>query len=113
MNKLFLRISALITSAALTLSLLSGCSSSKVTGRVNTKKYTGDVNDESVAEGKVCENDRFVLNWNDTKKCVYIFDKSTSKTYCTVAEGTLETVMGEDGMQVQNKPQTDTPATID
>lgn len=112
MKKLFLRISAVITSAAITLSLLSGCSSSKATGRVNTKKYTGDVNDESVAEGKVCENDRFVLNWNNIKKCVYIFDKSTSKTYCTVAEGALETVLGEDGMPIKNNPQTESAVTV-
>lgn len=112
MNKLFLQISALITSTVLTLSLLSGCSSSIVSGRVNTKKYTGDINDQSVADGMVCENDRFVLNWNDTKKCVYIFDKSTSETYYTVAEGVLETVIGEDGMPVKNNPHSESPIIV-
>ncbi len=112
MNKLFLKASAMVTSAAITLSLLAGCSADKLTGRINTKKYTGDINGESVSDGAVCENDRFVLNWSTKKKCVYILDKSTSQEYYTIAEGSFETVIGEDGMPIKNNPQTESPLTV-
>lgn len=112
MNKLFLKASAIVTATAITLSLLAGCSSDKVTGRVNTKKYTGDISSESVTDGAVCENERFVLNWNAKKKCVYVLDKTTSQEYYTIAEGSLEIAYDEDGMPIKNNPQTESPLTV-
>lgn len=80
----FSGIISLLLCAAVSVTALAGCSGNKtLAGAVNTGKYSSDLSGEYLESGKVCENDRFELYWNNTKKYVWFKEKATQTVWTT------------------------------
>lgn len=109
----FSGIISLLLCAAVSVTALAGCSGNKtLSGAVNTGKYSSDLSGEYLESGKVCENDRFELYWDNTKKYVWFKEKATQTVYSTIADGALTPVYDEDGILKKNNPLAESPILV-
>lgn len=106
-------IISLLLCAAVSVTALAGCSGNKaLAGTVNTGKYSSDLSGEYLESGKVCENDRFELYWDNTKKYVWFKEKATQTVYSTIADGAMTPVYDEDGILKKNNPLAESPILV-
>lgn len=110
-NNIF-RVFALILCIILTLSLMVGCSSEKELKTTNTRKYQQITNGSSAQTGMICENEKFELHWDDTKKIVSFVDKATGRKYSPVPEEAMIADYDENGILKKNNPQIESALTV-
>ena len=57
---------------------LSACSTEKVTVNVKPEKF------EALNSGTITENQKYILDWDDTQKCILLKNKETSHIWSTL-----------------------------
>lgn len=110
MNKRFLSI---ILSLLIVVPFLSGCEKSTEFAKVKTKNYANiDMNSYEAEDGVVCENERFVLSWDDTYKQVSFKDKISGAVYSTAPKGVNEVTIDENGDLISYGPNVKSPIIV-
>ncbi len=112
MKNILFKSFAITLCLVLVLSLLTGCSSEHATTAV-TKVYDDmEFNDEYLETGTVCENNRYILKWDDTLKQVFFTDKATGQVYSSLPKEAAAVKYDADGMIIKNNPQIESPIIV-
>lgn len=112
MKRNMLRFIGIVLTFVLLLASFVGCTNNEKQV-INTKYYADmNFNDEAIEEGVICENNSFVLSWNDIYKQVEITDKKSGKTYSTMPESAKEITYDEDGYEIKNNPLVESPIIV-
>lgn len=113
MKNNLIRLLCFVIILSLMLFTFSGCSKQKLSA-VNTGRYSEEAfEDMEMADtGVICENDRYVLSWDDYYMQVEIADKQSGKVYSTMPSSAKEITYDEDGYELKNNPLVESPIVV-
>ena len=113
MKKAIIKVIGIILVFSSMLSLLTGCGESEKASYAkplsfSKLKYTTN----TIPDGEISQNDRFVMSWNDTYKQVVFTDKQSEAVYSTIPTEAMQVVLDEEGYEIKNNVQIESPIIV-
>ncbi|MBR4973512.1 MAG: hypothetical protein IKY45_03510 [Clostridia bacterium] len=113
MKKVIIKAIGIMLVFSCMLSLLTGCNESEKASYAKTLsfsklKYTTN----TINDGEICQNDRFIMSWNDTYKQVVFTDKQSESVYSTMPTEAMQVEYDEEGYEIKNNVQIESPIIV-
>ena len=113
MKKTFIKVIGIILVFSFMLSLLTGCSGGeKASLRSALDFSTFTPKENNLSDGEICQNERFIMSWNDTYKQVVITDKKSGAIYSTLPTEAMQVQYDEEGYEIENNIQIESPVIV-
>ena len=95
------------------LSLLAGCNSGEKASETTTLAYSEfQYKDNTITEGEICQNERFIMSWNDIYKQVVVEDKQSGARYSTMPIDAMQPQYDAEGYEIMNNVQIESPIIV-
>ena len=95
------------------LSLLAGCNSGEKASETTTLAYSEfQYKDNTITEGEICQNERFIMSWNDIYKQVVVEDKKSGARYSTMPIDAMQPQYDAEGYEIMNNVQIESPIIV-
>ncbi len=113
MKKAVIKAIGIILVFSCMLSLLTGCSGSEKASRRTTLVFSELQHKENtITDGEICQNERFIMSWNDTYKQVVITDKQSGEIYSTMPTEAMQVQYDSEGYEIENNVQIESPIIV-
>ncbi len=95
------------------LSLLTGCNGSeKASLRTSLAFSTLQHKENTITDGEICQNERFIMSWNDTYKQVMVTDKQSGVLYSTMPTDAMQVQYDSEGYEIMNNIHIESPIIV-
>lgn len=95
------------------LSLLTGCNGSEKASYTKTLAFSELQHKENtITDGEICQNERFIMSWNDTYKQVVVTDKQNGALYSTMPTDAMQVQYDSEGYEIMNNIQIESPIIV-
>lgn len=113
MKKAVIKVIGIILVFSCMLSLLTGCKGGeKASLRTALDFSTLEYKNDALADGEICQNERFIMSWNDTYKQVVVTDKQSGEVYSTIPTEAMQVQYDDEGYEIENNVQIESPIIV-
>ena len=113
MKNVVIKVIGIILVFSCILSLLTGCSESEKASGTKTLEFSKlQYKENTLTDGEICQNDRFIMSWNDTYRQVVVTDKQSGALYSTIPTDAMQIEYDSEGYEIMNNLQIESPIMV-